>query len=93
MRFILLLVYTNIFTCLKGVEMFANPNFREFHLKFWYKTGLSPIRRGNLPWVTTPLRMLASSATAVSVRFFYTVPGGTHGITAGLCPPPRGDRD
>lgn len=60
-----------LFLEIKQVELFANPIFHDYHIDFWYNHTLSPIRRrreGDKMWETTPLRLLASSATAVSTN-------------------------
>ncbi|KAG9309177.1 hypothetical protein JVU11DRAFT_10888 [Chiua virens] len=48
-----------------GVDLFAHPIFKMYHKHFWYKDSLSPLLRGQ-PWTTPPLRLLASSATALA---------------------------
>lgn len=54
--------------------MFANPILHEFHVDFWYKNATSPLPHLDLDkplWATTPLRLLATSATAVRIISLY----------------------
>ncbi|KAF8414433.1 hypothetical protein L210DRAFT_3509235 [Boletus edulis BED1] len=69
-----------------GNILFANPIFLEYHLQFWYRHPMSPLRRLRLDsdtmWATTPIRLLASSATALACALRRAARGVEAGSSA-----------